>query len=106
MTNEVRTANDPLGNTIFLLEDIFLSGTEANTEISNVAATAIRKPAFLVEVWQDGEVQRFYFRSTDWHNTMLLGVHFHHNRWEAFSCILNPTAEKLSDILKTGNQLL
>ena len=96
---------DPLGNKIFLLNELHTEAQPEMEEVLHDVGEVIRKPAFLVSMENGGD-KLYYFRSVDWHHTVLLEVHFSHNRWEAFSATLNPPNEVLSDILKKGRKLL
>jgi hypothetical protein len=105
MANEVFTAVDPFGKTIFLLHGIGLDGNEEH-EIFDNAATVIQKPAILIEAKENDTAELYYFRSIGWHNTMLIKVKFNNNRWEAYNCTKNPSSEELSALLKKGKQLI
>lgn len=107
MANEVFTAVDPFGKTIFFLHGIRIGiNDKEEHEIFDNAATVIQKPAILVEVKENDKTEFFYFRSIGWHNTMLIKARFNNNRWEAYNCIKNPASEELSALLKRGKQLI
>lgn len=104
MLNEVAVI-DPLGKTIHLLPGIFFSENEAE-EIYDDATIVIKKPALHVEVHEKGATQLYYFRSIGWNKTLLIVTRWSNNRWEAYSCVKNPSSETLSAILKKGNHLI
>ncbi|HEU4472198.1 MAG TPA: hypothetical protein VFR58_13995 [Flavisolibacter sp.] len=106
MANEGLSVTDPLGKVVFLLQDMFASCLRNTKEdIFDDAATVIRKPALMIE--QEGNPPSlYYFRSVGWHNTLLIEVGERNERWETKRCILNPSNEMLSDILRNGKQLL
>jgi hypothetical protein len=107
MANEVMSVTDPLGNTIFLLEGICAKQEGANeAEIYDNAATVIQKPALMIRVEVDHTVEQHYFRSVGWHSTMLIIASFTHDRWESKECIMNPSSEELSALLKKGKQMI
>ena len=107
MTNEAKPVKDPLGKIIFLLHGICEDGDETPETVSfDFAVAVISKPALVYES-QEGDARfLYYFRSVDWHNTMLIVVQFHNDRWESLKCIKNPSVEELTGIMKKGNQLL
>ena len=106
MANEVMWVTDPLGNTVALMQGSCapLKGHSAE-EVYDDLATVIRKPAMLVASRQ-GSKQMFYFRSVGWHDTILVTVQWHAERWETTSCIHNPTNVHLSELLRSGRQLI
>jgi hypothetical protein len=104
MANEVMSIIDPLGRTIHLLEGIRVE--EDDPDIYDDVATVIQKPALLIEVDENNEIEFYYFRSVGWYNTLLIMVHFQNNQWEAYSRIKNPLNEVLNNLLKKGKQLI
>jgi hypothetical protein len=104
MANEARAVTDPLGNAVFLLDD--LSKFTAKGGIYDDATTVITKPALVIETIEDNEKEMHYFRSIGWDHTMLITVHFRNNRWEASSYLRDPPNDMLAVILKKGKQLL
>jgi hypothetical protein len=104
MPNEVAVI-DPLGKTIYLLPGILFSENEAE-EIYDDATVVIKKPALLVEVHENNATQLYYFRSIGWNKTLLIITRRDNERWEAYSCVKNPSSEILSAILKKGKQLI
>ena len=107
MTNEENAVIDPLGNTIFLLQDVCLNQhADQDSLIYDDAATAIRKPALFIEVKENEKTELFYFRSVGWNHTILIKARFNNNRWEIDKCTINPSTEQLSEILQKGKQLL
>jgi hypothetical protein len=105
MANEESTATDPFGKTVFLLDGIDVS-TPISPEFSEALRMVIRKPALLVEVTENEQKHYYYFRSIEWHLTMLILVGFNNNRWETIRYTKNPANEELSQILKRGRQLI
>jgi hypothetical protein len=103
MPNEV-TVSDPLGKTIYFLPEILFSQNEAE-ETYDDATMVIKKPALLVEVQENNTTQRYYLRSIGNNKTLLVIVRQNIDRWEAYSCVKNPSRETLFAILKKGNQL-
>ena len=72
MADDGRIVNDPLGNTIHLLQEIIMAcehQDESDNEIYDDAETVIRKPAMLFEVKDEGRPYLFYFRSVGWERT-------------------------------------
>ena len=109
MADDGRIVNDPLGNTIHLLQEIIMAcehQDESDNEIYDDAETVIRKPAMLFEVKDEGRSYLFYFRSVGWERTMLIKVHFQNNRLEIAQCIRDPSNDMISVIIKSGRQLL
>jgi hypothetical protein len=104
MPNEV-AAIDPLGRTVHILPGILFSENQGQ-EIYDDATTVIKKPSLLVEVDENNVTQFYYFRSIGWNETLLIISRWGNDRWEAYSCVKNPSSETLSAILKKGNQLI
>jgi hypothetical protein len=90
MPNEV-IVSDPLGKTICFLPEILFS-QNGKEEIYDDATTVIKKAA-LVEVQENKTIQRYYFRSIGNNKTLLITVRQNVDRWEAHSCIKNPSRE-------------
>jgi len=107
MTNEDPVV-DPLGKKIYLIPEICISENELHEEeeIYDDIATVIKKPALIIEVTKDKETEFYYFRSVGWENTLLINVHYHNDRWEAYECKKNPDSNELSTLIKKGKQLL
>jgi hypothetical protein len=105
MANEVMTAVDPLGKTIFLLPGICVTENE-EYEIYDDAATVIQRPALLVEAKEADKTIFYYFRAIGWQNTLLIIVEWSNQRWEVVNCIKNPSSNELSDVLKKGRQII
>jgi hypothetical protein len=107
MTNEVTPVTDPLGNTIFLSQGICMDENQkTDPEVYDSAITVIQKPAILVKMETDHQLEHYYFRSIGWHNTMLIIARFKNERWESHKCVRNPSSEVLSELLKNGKQLI
>jgi hypothetical protein len=108
MANEVMSVEDPLGNTIHLLEGLcFENGhPDADAEIYDTAFNVIQKPAMMIKIEKDLTIRHYYYRSVGWHNTMLISVIFNDGKWLSDKCILNPSREELSTLLKDGKQVL
>lgn len=106
MANEAITVSDPVGHTVFLLHGHGLAPQEQNgTEIYDDIIAVIERPAILIQVSAE-EDELYYYRSIGWHHTMLLIVRQHDGRWEAVECVHNPPAERLSELMKKGKQLI
>ena len=106
MTNEAPIL-DPLGKKIYLDPEICANQNEMHEEeVYDDIATVIKKPALLIEVNGNKGTEFYYFRSVGWENTLLINVHFHNKRWEAYECRKNPDSNELSILLKKGKQLL
>jgi hypothetical protein len=105
MANEVIPVVDPLGNTIYLLEDLCVENEEPDPEIYDTAITVIKKPAMVIETKNDHSIQHYYFRSVGWQNTILISVLLKSGKWLSDKCWRNPTYQELSDLLKTGKQI-
>jgi hypothetical protein len=105
MANEAMKIVDPLGKAVYLLPAICGEKNEHH-EVYDDAATVIHKPAILVETRENGELQFHYFRSVGWNSTLLIAARFQNHRWEAYSCVKNPTTRELSAILKRGKQII
>jgi hypothetical protein len=67
---------------------------------------ALKEPALLVEVNNPEEKEHYYYRSVNWHLTLLLTSRFQYNRWEVTGGTWNPSSNLLSDILKKGKRLV
>jgi hypothetical protein len=106
MANEVISVIDPLGNTIYLQENICVENEKPDPEIYDTAINVIQKPAMLIKVEKDHSVQHYYFRSVGWQNTMLISVVFASGKWLSDKCVRNPSNEELSELLKAGKQIL
>ena len=106
MANEVMSVNDPLGNTIFLLEGLCIENEEPGNEVYDTAIHVIQKPAMVIRIETDQIIRHYYYRSIGWHNTMLISVLFKNGKWLSDKCIRNPSNEELTDLMKTGKQLL
>src|SRR5690349_19344786 len=106
MANEVMSVIDPLGNTIHLLEGICFENEEPDPGIYDIAVDVIQRPAMVIKVETDNSTRQFYYRSIEWHNTMLISVLYKNGKWVSDRCIRNPSNEELSTLLRTGKQLL
>jgi hypothetical protein len=106
MPNESRIVTDPFNNRIYLISGICDSINGNSSEIYEEVSRVIEKPAICVEVKQNKTNELYYYRSIDWHHTILITVHYHNERWETSNCEKNPSNEKLSGILKKGRQLI
>lgn len=104
MPNESGIVADPFHNKVYISEGTCSPTGEPSTD--NEVLLVISKPAIMVEVHQDHSRLLYYFRSVDWHHTLLISVHFNNGRWETFHCEKNPTNETLSHLLKKGRQLI
>lgn len=105
MANEA-IAIDPLGNAVYLLDQICHSDPGKEQEIYDDATTVIQKPAILVEISEENEKQLYYFRSIGWHHTLLIIARYFNNRWEAYDSVKDPSNDELAAILKKGKQIL
>lgn len=106
MPGESRIVTDPFNNRIYLISGICDSINGNLSEIYDHASMVIEKPAICIELKQNNTKEIYYYRSIDWHHTMLITVQYKNDRWETSHCEKNPTNEKLSGILKNGRQLL
>jgi hypothetical protein len=104
MINEVAVM-DPLGKLIYLPPDLFTKQNSAK-DIFNDVSTVITKPAILIEVMENEQLQFYYFRSIGWNKTFLIIIHQINDRWEVHQCIRNPAGETLAAVLKKGKQIL
>jgi hypothetical protein len=101
-------ADDPIIKTDLLGASIhfppaFLANL--NEAIQKMLFAALDKPALLIEV-AGQPTQRYYYRSVDWHETLLLETTSIDGHWEAQSYRKNPGSEILATLLGTGKQLL
>ena len=96
---------DPLGKSIYLPADLFTKQNSA-ANIFNDVFTVITKPAILVEVTENGQVQFYFFRSIGWNKTFLIIIRQINDRWQVHQCIRNPAGETLAAVLKKGKQIL
>lgn len=105
MANEVMIILDPLGKTVYLPPHMC---TDKNNEREDLedAATVIRKPAVLIEAIENEQKKFYYFRSVGGNNTLLIRVHFSNDRWEAYSCVKNPSTRELSLLFRKGKQII
>jgi len=104
MINEVAIM-DPLGKLIYLPPDL-CTNQNLTKDIFNDVSTVITKPAILIEVMENSQLQFYYFRSIGWNKTFLIIICQINNRWEVNTCIRNPAGETLSTVLKKGKQIL
>ena len=106
MKHEVRFITDPLGNTIQLPNECGSAADETVSDDYDDAATVILKPAMVFRVKEGKQEIMYYFRSVGWHKTMLIVVNYHLGKWEHTKCIMDPSNEMLSEIMKKGTQLI
>jgi hypothetical protein len=106
MANEERMEKDPLGNSILLLPGVCSNVEKAFLYTTEAATAVITRPAMVVEVNENGNKSRFYYRSVEWQHTMLIEVRFIDNRWETYQCIENPSSDILAGIVTKGRHLL
>jgi hypothetical protein len=99
------TATDPLGNTVYLLPEVYLAGKKAEDVYDDVTMV-IKRPAALIELQEQNQSQYYYFRSVGWNKALLITTRFDNDRWEAFRLVENPSADMMSAILKKGKQLI
>ena len=99
------TATDPLGNTVHLLPEVYFK-EDTESGIYDDVTTVINKPAALIEINENGEIQYFYYRSVGWSNALLIISRYHNDRWEAFSLVQNPSVDMMSALLKKGKQII
>ena len=106
MANEVMSIVDPLGNTIILLEGLCFENEKPDPGVYDTVVNVIQKPAMMISVETDHSTLHYYYRSIEWHNTMLISVLYKNGKWYSEKCIRNPSNEVLSILLKSGKQIL
>ena len=94
---------DILGNQVFLPEHILQN---VDPYLLDKIRTAISKPALVIEEKISDNSHLHYFRSAEWHETLLLTAVSVNHHWELVSLEINPTHEQLTQILKKGKQVL
>jgi len=107
MTNEAMMITDSLGDQVWVQPGFLADPPE--DEVSDTKAElvlALKEPALLVEVINPEEKEHYYYRSVNWHLTLLLTSRFQYNRWEVTEGTWNPPNNLLSDILKKGKRLV
>ena len=104
MINEVAVM-DPLGKLIYLPPDL-CTNQNSTKDIFNEVSTVITKPAILIEVIENAQLQYYYFRSVGWNKTFLIIIREINDQWQVDHCIRNPAGEMLSIALKKGKQIL
>jgi hypothetical protein len=107
MINEAMMITDSLGDQVWVKPG-FLADPPEN-EVSDTKTElvlALKEPALLVEVNNPEEKEHYYYRSVNWHLTLLLTSRFQYNRWEVTGGTWNPSSNLLSDILKKGKRLV
>lgn len=106
MANEEMSVKDPVGNLVVLSGRTPPAGTENNFVNAEELSTVIARPAMLIEVLQDHVRFLYYFRSIDWHQTMLVEVREAGGQLSIHGVRHNPGSEEISALLKKGRQLV
>jgi hypothetical protein len=99
MNSENSIVKDPLGNIVFLSEELCLKDTEPLKEMYDPVARIIEAPAYMVEV---PGTELYYIRAVDWDNIMLVEASMQDGKWRAFTCVKNPSREFIGSIIKRG----
>ena len=103
MAVEPLFVNDLFGNLIGFPES-FLSNYDA--EMKEKIFAALARPALvLTDTSPTGQQQMHYYRSAEWHLTILLTARLSNNQWHAYELVQNPSAELLAMLVRNAKQL-
>ena len=99
MNDENSIVKDPLGNIVFISDELCVAEQEAMEESFDPVARIIESPAYMVDV---AGTEMYYIRAVDWDNIMLVEAVMNSGKWQAGICIKNPSREYISTIIKKG----
>ena len=99
MNSENSIVKDPLGNIVFLSEELCLQHAEPLKDMYDPIARIIEAPAYMVEV-PGSEI--YYIRAVDWENIVLVEASMQDGKWNALTCVTNPSREFIGSIIKKG----
>ena len=103
MAAEPLLVNDLFGNPIGFPESFLCRFDE---EMEEKIFAALARPALvLIDTSAGGQQQMHYYRSAEWHLTILLTVRLVVDQWQAFELVKNPSAEILAALVRNGKQL-
>jgi len=102
MAEESVIVSDSLGNVIYF-SSAYLSQLEE--KLREDIVTALQKPALIIEENVEHRLMHYY-RSVDWHETMLVTAFAANHHWEPLSFQRNPSPDLLANLLRNGRQLL
>ena len=103
MKNDVLSIKDPLGNQIFLPDELGRLHIEDNQgDIYDDVASVVKSPAMIIKISRGEGFELNYYRSVGWKMTLLIVAVFAENKWRAVECIQNPSSEKLTRMMAEG----
>jgi len=102
MAGESVIVSDSLGNVIYF-SSAYLAQLEE--KLRDDIVTALQKPALIIEENIEHRLLHYY-RSVDWHETLLVTAFAANHHLEPLSFQHNPSPDFLASLLKNGRQLL
>ncbi len=98
MKSENSIVKDPLGNIIFLTEELCIQ-EQISIEPFDPVAKVIESPAYMVEV---GSRELYYIRAVDWENIILVEAVMKRGKWLAGICLRNPSKDYIRSLIRKG----
>jgi hypothetical protein len=107
ITMKTTTIIDPLGNLVFLPDNLVsISTIEMNRcAIYDQPEKVIAHPAMMLSGYAEPQ-ENIYYRSIGWHETLLIRTRKENGRWIAFNAIRNPSTTDLNQFYKQSKQLI
>ena len=103
MKNDILRIRDPLGNQIYLPEQLGILKVEGNPgDIYDDVASVIKSPAMIIKRDLEDGFELNYFRSVGWKMTLLIIAIFEDNKWRAIQCVQNPNSDQLTKLMAEG----
>lgn len=90
---------DPLGNIVFLSEELCLKETSQVPDMYDPISRIIEAPAYMVEV---PGVELYYIRAVDWDVIVLIEAKMKDGKWLAATCVRNPSRDFIGSIIRRG----
>jgi hypothetical protein len=99
----MKTAYDPFGNAIVLSDELAPIISLPNSTVRIDAALVIAHPAMMFET-TDGSFERYYLRTVEWDNLVLIRAKKSREIFIADLYLLNPPIEHIQELIKKCKQ--
>jgi hypothetical protein len=98
-----KTVYDPFGNAIVISNELADIIKVPNSIVCIDAALVVSHPAMLFET-TDGSCERYYLRTVEWDNLVLIRAKKKREIFIADHYLLNPPIEKIQELVKKCKQ--
>jgi hypothetical protein len=98
-----KTVIDPFGNAIVLSNDLVKVINIPNSTLCIDATLVITMPAMMFET-TDGSFEKYYFRTIEWDNLVLIRAKKLGEKYIADHYLLNPRIEHMLELIKKCRQ--